>query len=224
MKYIDRVCQHCGKIFSAPSKEENRKFCSLDCFHASRRAPGRRCVVCGKKIDPRRGKTVRCCSHSCAGVLKIREGKVRQKAPPRMEERICRHCGKTFTVKRSSNRTLCSEKCRGENYKQTQEKRRDKELHTCALCGREFETYRKQQIYCSAVCSQKAQEREPGSERMVDIRITTHIPVYEHLRPKVGHVYRAEDHRIYGCAIFIVPDICGKRIVVREAECEVVGE
>ena len=37
-----------------------------------------------------------------------------------------------------------------------------------------------------------------------------------------GEVYLAEDHRTAGCSFVIIPDICGKRIVVRAGEFRVV--
>lgn len=224
MKYIDHVCKQCGKTFSAPNNQKDRKFCSRECFFASMRTPGRRCVVCGKPIDRRRGKTVRCCSYSCAGVLKIREGKVRKKEPPKMEERTCEQCGKTFTVEHSSTRKFCSSKCRSERYRQAYATSGIKEPRVCPQCGKEFMPNCKQQMFCSSGCSQEARRGGPVSAPMVDIRITADIPVYEHLRPAMGRVYRAEDHRVYGGPFFIVPDICGKRIVVRVGECEVVED
>ena len=56
---------------------------------------------------------------------------------------------------------------------------------------------------------------------MAHIRITKEIPVFEELRPAVGAVYEAER---YGASklnakFYIIPDICGKRIVVRGGEC-----
>lgn len=224
MKYIEGVCQQCGKTFSYPEKEKNRKYCSLECFHAGRRAPGRRCAVCGKKIDPRRGKTVRCCSQKCAGVLKIREGKVRKKSPPRMVERVCKLCGKTFTVPHTSYRTLCSSQCVSEVIKRKSDIPGDE--RTCPQCGKVFAPPKrfKKTIFCSEHCANLAAMNRPADAPMVNIRITEYIPVYEKLRPKVGQVYQAQDHRPFGVPMFIIPDICGRKVIVRENECEVVGE
>ena len=59
---------------------------------------------------------------------------------------------------------------------------------------------------------------------LVVIRIIRPVPVFPELQPKVGEVYLAEDHRTAGCSFVIIPDICGKRIVVRAGEFRVVEE
>lgn len=223
MKYIERVCQQCGKTFAAPEKQEDRKFCGRECFYASMRSPEKRCAACGRLFKAKENK-IRCCSRSCAAVLKIQEGKVRAKEPAKMVPRVCKQCGNTFLVEKRSTRVLCSEKCRSLRFRDIYGSSLPREPRACLKCGKEFMPRHRDQKFCGDACARQARSRGTEKAPMVEIEITEDIPVYKHLRPKTGQVYLAEDHRVYGAPFFIIPDICGKRIVVREGECRVVGE
>ena len=66
------VCAACGKAFQNPRLSRPRRFCSLSCFLATRRAlPSDfrvTCVVCGTGFRPRPGRreTAKWCSRRCA--------------------------------------------------------------------------------------------------------------------------------------------------------------
>lgn len=63
-------------------------------------------------------------------------------------------------------------------------------------------------------------EKQEGPRGMVRIRITKEIPIYPELRPKVGSIYQAEVNRSNPeRAFYCIPDIAGKRIIVRNDEC-----
>lgn len=49
--------------------------------------------------------------------------------------------------------------------------------------------------------------------------ITKEIPIFPELRPVVGAVYDVERYEKKVGAFYIIPDIKGKRIVVRVGEC-----
>jgi hypothetical protein len=54
---------------------------------------------------------------------------------------------------------------------------------------------------------------------MTRILITKELPLFRELKPVVGAVYEAEVYKKRYNTFYIIPDIGGKRIVVRDDEC-----
>jgi hypothetical protein len=93
-----RICPQCGKEFEAYPSEKT-KFCSLECYHESKKQRGN-CIVCGKEVNFRGSKY---CSRECMGID-------RQKRI----EKVCGICGKKFTIRPCEDRgenNVCSKEC-----------------------------------------------------------------------------------------------------------------
>lgn len=215
---IEVKCKQCGKLFEAQNTGRRRKYCSKKCSDIGRREPKKPCPICGKMFSPARSKS-QTCSRSCGSVLRQRN---RLGKRPQTVLKTCIWCKAAFEAPFGSNQQYCGSKCRQEKYRQDHPLPDWKAPRICTACGTEFVPKTRQQRRCSAACSQP--ERVPPNCDMVRILITKTIPVFAQLRPEVGQVYLAEDHRVYGSSFFIIPDICGKRIVVRSDECRVLDE
>lgn len=146
-----------------------------------------------------------------------------------MAEEVCKICGKEFKSVRG--RRYCSEACKAESRKRRNKEEYWKRKNTfsprkCALCGREYRPTHGDQMLCSRKCAGNSgwrklmQDRQKGSGEMVEIQITKEIPAYPKLRPEVGRIYQAEVNRSnHGRVFYCIPDIAGKRIIVRNDEC-----
>lgn len=107
---------------------------------------------------------------------------------------------------------------------------------TCPICGKEFRGRCNAQRYCSRDCTYASQRKENSelrvkrekpaqSETLVKIKILKKIPLYPELVPQYGCVYDAR--RCDGGNVepfYIIPDLGGKKIVVRNDECVEVAE
>jgi len=101
----------------------------------------------------------------------------------------------------------------------------------CPVCGREYKPRVKTQRYCSRECTYASQRKENSeirvkrekparSETLVKIKILKKIPLYPELIPQYGCVYEAK--RCTGVNVdpfYVIPNLGGKKIVVRRDEC-----
>ena len=137
----------------------------------------------------------------------------------------CKWCGTEFLAK-SRHRLYCSERCksRSKNAKAKLAKGSEpQDIYVCRWCGKKFKSEQAGREFCGHDCLRNymrdmhAQNRDEHD--MTHIRITKEIPIFEELRPAVGSVYEVERYRKKVDTFYIIPDIGGKRIVVRGGEC-----
>jgi hypothetical protein len=134
-----RSCETCGKSFH-PNVGSTGRFCSVQCFHVTRRVPRRTCECCGATIRILHYK--RYCSWDC----------YRASLPPK-KQIVCQGCGRTFTPPRGvtnangNPRTYCSWAC----FTATVRTR----PAVCSGCGRTFVRRRPHppnRRFCSLEC------------------------------------------------------------------------
>jgi len=119
-----RICIHCGATFYCKAKKRRvafskRKYCSFECYQASRAAPEpkpKKCPQCGKvfNIKPGQPRSVfaarRFCSISCGVKYRYRDNH---------RTRICEYCGKEFRVTigtlNARAARFCSNECNTKN-------------------------------------------------------------------------------------------------------------
>lgn len=104
---VEKICPICGKIFTVPLKQREKKCCSVTCANKLRARSHQRphderiCPVCDKKFPvPPTNRNQIYCSWNCYAAAK-RTIQVK---------RICPVCGKSFTPPRK-NQIYCSKKC-----------------------------------------------------------------------------------------------------------------
>jgi hypothetical protein len=108
-----RRCDYCGK----PITGRGKRYCSLACFYAHRRAGGPRAVCrnCGREYRPRRHAGRRkFCSRACANRAHSRAVRENAQAYRAGRSAVVRQgCGKTFHVARhrSASARYCSKAC-----------------------------------------------------------------------------------------------------------------
>lgn len=107
------------------------------------------CLHCGAEFEPEEHHQ-KFCSTNC------RSKAYYAKHHPKFEpvERQCLHCGKMFTITSAhgQHQKFCSAECRNHYHYNTN----PIVVKTCAFCGKEFETNRPYQIYCSETCNRAA--------------------------------------------------------------------
>lgn len=139
------ICQNCGKEYQ--SNKANSKYCSMSCKRAFNNAVYN-CDYCGKEMIVYKGRIDALkngkhnsiyCSRECAN-----------KGAVNSREKECCFCHKPFMASKSlyETRKFCSKDCLN-NFKAAKEKLRKV---VCSMCGQEFSTYHKDQIYCSIEC------------------------------------------------------------------------
>lgn len=139
----------------------------------------------------------------------------------------CKRCGTEFLAK-SRHRLYCSDLCKSRTKNAKSKlayKRPAQDFYICRYCGKKFQSEQSGREFCGHDCLRNymrdmhAQNRDQHDMRR--IRITKEIPVFPELRPAVGAVYEAERYgsRYFSAKFYIIPDIMGKRIVVRGGEC-----
>lgn len=224
---MEFTCKQCGKVFIAPSGQKDRKYCSVECHKKSRKKPGTKCVCCGKIFRPNY-KGQKCCCHRCAGALRALKCKEK---PKQAKQRVCLQCGERFTPPIGTRVNFCSRECKSVHLRKCAGAAPEwKKERACINCGKMFMPKREEHKYCTKECQYGSMERSNVPLRdgqawpMVRVQITKPLPVFPELAPKVGEEFLAEDHRVAGCSFVIIPDICGKRIVVRAGEFRVVEE
>lgn len=116
---------------------------------------GRFCVVCGKALT---GKQELYCSKQCK--KKAERKRARGERPDAKYTKVCPNCGKEFVTDEKNRRKYCSDKCAQEwnrnRTRNAQNKRAEKLVIICAVCGKEFEGKSTQAKYCSKECRNAA--------------------------------------------------------------------
>lgn len=116
---------------------------------------GRFCVVCGKALT---GRQEQYCSKQCK--KKAERKRARGERPDAKYTKVCPNCGKEFVTDEKNRRKYCSDKCAQEwnrnRTRNAQNKRAEKLVIICAVCGKEFEGKSTQAKYCSKECRNAA--------------------------------------------------------------------
>lgn len=143
-------------------------------------------------------------------------------------KRKCVICGETFGIKQWNQKT-CSKQCQTELGRRNKRKKLVDGIRTCPVCGKEFKVRSSDQVYCSRKCSaQGHKEHKDKTVRRPDhckIMITTQVPVYDRLEPRVGCIYDAEIGRANGIvngSNYYIICVHGHKLIVRGSECVVV--
>lgn len=119
------------------------------------------CEYCGKEFERRskRGAVPKYCSRECCRSAD-RDNKRIQYVGKR--EKVCRQCGKELPKNKTR---FCSEDCKQRyNHIKAGRIQHDEILKKiCPVCGKEFETWKSQQMTCSKECSKEWQrsKRKP---------------------------------------------------------------
>jgi hypothetical protein len=156
-----RPCDHCGKFITG----RGRRYCSVACFYAHRRAQGKRAVCrnCGREYRPRHGaQQPKFCSPACF--------EAHRRANPkqywtRLRQRVqCEGCAREFEKKQSQCRVtshhFCSRACANRAHSRAvrenpQAYRAGRAAVVCRGCGKTFyiAQYRAATArYCSKAC------------------------------------------------------------------------
>lgn len=171
------VCAWCGTSFERPQTSK-RRFCSRHCGAMWRVSAGfskgrvkepdkwgtLTCPVCGREFeyklsDPPR----RCCSRSCAALLRMRENRHplqgRQRDASKYSTTICPTCGKEFEYLLSWPRKYCSNVCAGKaNVTNIASFTPTGYDATCEICGKTFRANKTVRgRFCSLKCFGKWQ-------------------------------------------------------------------
>ena len=149
------------------------------------------------------------------------------------QERICPHCGKRF-VATAPCKKYCSDECCDEARRiRAAARYQNLPKKVCKHCGREFKATHMEQKYCSRACGGKEynktfQARQPVEPmREVQVLITADVPVFPHLQPVVGKIYRALKPKVrwgHHGFYFLMDIQCGGHgLIVRDYECREVS-
>lgn len=102
-------------------------------------------------------------------------------------------------------------------------------VKVCPVCGKEFVPRANSQRYCGRACTYASQRKENSELRVkrpkpetsvVKIKVIKRIPLYPEVVPQMGIVYEAQKCVANKAEPFyIIPDLGGKKIVVRKDEC-----
>jgi len=108
----------------------------------------KRCETCGKSflVDRYRKNTARFCTLACLGKY---HGSRHEKDPRKWEVRECQWCGRDFSAYRVSSQVYCSRECAYASRHSPTPKRF---IKVCLQCKNEFQSKRRQTIFCSANC------------------------------------------------------------------------
>lgn len=119
----------CAHRAQNPVKRAGKKYCSTECYHASKRGIKRghaaivtlNCTHCGATFQAQRSAKRRYCSSDCAN--QGNSSKV---------ETVCATCGKTYLTNGRRNIRYCSRVCwrKGHAHKP--------QTDICEICGRSF--------------------------------------------------------------------------------------
>lgn len=149
----------------------------------------------------------------------------------------CIECGKQFEAQRTSAK-YCSKRCK-QNVKNRQnvetQKRNANIPKVCEHCCEPFMAYYAKLRFCSRQCAARARVFQYGNPvepikrqgEAVNIKITEHIPVFAHMRPKFGGVYEAikvKDMNRSNNHNYLIQSIGRHGLLVKSNECEEVEE
>ena len=139
--------------------------------------------------------------------------------------RRCERCGAIISPE-SRRRKYCSDRCKERNkYEKSKlaKASEPKALYVCRYCGKRFASEIAGRQFCGHDCLHNYMRDLHANNRpqidMTRILITKELPLFRELKPVVGAVYEAEVYKKRYNTFYIIPDIGGKRIVVRDDEC-----
>lgn len=124
-----------------------------------------KCKQCGNKFAAYKSENRMFCSRECAD-----EYRMMNVDASRKEIVICASCGKAFAAYKSEKRMYCSKSC-------VKRRGRRPVIYTreCKHCGKEFETNRKDKVFCTSDCQAadaserrrvKAEQKRQENERL----------------------------------------------------------
>lgn len=189
-------CVICGAVYIA--KSNKAKYCSKKCHDIAFRINHgiavnsnpepfhKTCKVCGSSFDTRR-EAQNTCSHECA--IKWHKEMRHGRRGKSQIEKICVICGKTFLTYWNSQVTCGDEECKHIHrvnaakirYLKSKHKKQPKliqyETRECKECGEIFSIDKRlNNVYCSADCRRKAENRKKDKriprEQIVDTDIS----------------------------------------------------
>jgi endogenous inhibitor of DNA gyrase (YacG/DUF329 family) len=111
------ICRNCGKEFEFLKTNHTGKFCNMKCYSKFRKLPLKRCIICGKNIEQKRGRSKfqKFCSQKCMGKSLIKGN-----------FKSCDSCGELVWVIPCKNKiykkNFCGRKCYI-LYKKTEDKK-----------------------------------------------------------------------------------------------------
>lgn len=160
---LNKICAGCGADFVAPANKSNKKFCSIDCYHQSkRRVVELTCHICEARFSkPYRFREAKTCSRECFSKL---NGNIKRTSV----KKDCAACGVEFEVNQSSKdrARFCSYDC----FLSTRKTRQPPLQVKCECCEKLFEvpfSHGPGRRFCSKSCSSSGKNNsmfgKPGS-------------------------------------------------------------
>lgn len=139
--------------------------------------------------------------------------------------RHCEQCGAKISPE-SRRRKYCSDQCKDRaKYEKAKmaKKSEPQAVYVCQWCGKEFTSDRAGRKFCGHDCLHNYMRDLHANNRekidMTRVLVTKELPLFNELKPVVGAVYEVERYKKRYNTFYIIPDIGGKRIVVRDDEC-----
>lgn len=160
---LNKICDGCGTYFFAPANKSNKKFCSIDCYHQSkRRIVELTCFICEAKFNKSyRFRDAKTCSRECFSKL---NGNIKRTST----NKDCAACGAKFEVNQNSkdNARFCSYSC----FLSTRKTRQPPIQLKCECCKKLFEapfSHGQGRRFCTKSCSTSGKNNpmfgKPGS-------------------------------------------------------------
>lgn len=148
-----KKCGHCGVEFS---NKGATKYCSQECYHASRaKTKVVTCEACGNEFMQRNPGS-RFCSKACAAKYRVPPGRWGGRVVPSTKK--CGLCKRDFPNSGRSN--FCSPECRNESRRAKQHKAHmeKRPVIMCVGCGKEISIRPSclGRMYCSVECTMKS--------------------------------------------------------------------
>lgn len=214
-----KICEGCGQPFEVNWPKQ--RYCCRTCYTKHRYDQELQgvCEECGKPFRKNSMKQ-RFCGLQCAGRYTAKHKKKPGESPT-IRDCVCQHCGKPFQAKRE--RKFCSDECRKEHQRKSDPERYGTAV--CPVCKKEFVKKKENQVFCSKECRVAYQHVEYAAsmERKhtkIKIRVLKEIPVYAHLRPKVGSIWEATEFLLLGSVKECYIETHGKQVILRKGEYE----
>ena len=159
-------CKTCNQpIYVTECVKNIKKYCSFKCQNEGRKTGAyKKCIICNNQFYlAKRQVNIKCCSFKCANryMSQIMPQIMKGKGTKEKIQLICNECKNPFYVIPSlSNQKFCSSQCsknvsahRFKMIKYTSNKGNGLLIKSCMNCGKEFETHRKIQKFCSQLCA-----------------------------------------------------------------------